>query len=121
VRGFDHFETVRVRKDGTNLDVSLTISPVRDPAGCIIGASKVARDVTERKQMDRALRESDGRFRTLADNLEEQVRIRTRELEQRNTEVLQQSKQLRELSWRLVHMQDDERRHIARELHGSAG
>jgi two-component system NarL family sensor kinase len=67
------------------------------------------------------LRESEERFRTLADNLEEQVRIRTRELEQRNAEVLQQSKQLRELSWRLSQTQDDERRHIARELHDSAG
>jgi PAS domain S-box-containing protein len=117
----DHFETVRVRKDGTNLDVSLTISPVRDSAGRIIGASKVAHDVTERKRVERALRESEERFRALADSLEEQVRIRTRELEQRNAEVLQQSKQLRELSWRLSQTQDDERRHIARELHDSAG
>ena len=71
--------------------------------------------------MDRALRESEERFRTLADNLEEQVRIRTRELEQRNAEVLEQSGQLRELSRRLSQTQDDERRHIARELHDSAG
>src|SRR6202021_3590930 len=45
----DHFETVRKRKDGTTLDVSLTISPIRDAAGKVIGASKVARDITERK------------------------------------------------------------------------
>jgi PAS domain S-box-containing protein len=53
----DHFETVRQRKDGTTLDVSLTISPVRDAAGRVIGASKVARDITERKQAERALSE----------------------------------------------------------------
>jgi PAS domain S-box-containing protein len=51
----DHFETVRKRKDGTTLDVSLTISPIRDAAGRVIGASKVARDITERKQAERAL------------------------------------------------------------------
>ena len=53
----DHFETVRKRKDGTTLDVSLTISPIRDAAGRVIGASNVARDITERKQAERALSE----------------------------------------------------------------
>jgi PAS domain S-box-containing protein len=53
----DHFETIRRRKDGTDLDVSLTISPIRDAAGSVIGASKVARDITERKRAERALSE----------------------------------------------------------------
>jgi PAS domain S-box-containing protein len=53
----DHFETVRLRKDGTLLDLSLTISPVKDAAGRVVGASKVARDITERKQAEQALAE----------------------------------------------------------------
>ena len=53
----DHFETVRKCKDGATVDVSLTISPIRDAAGRVIGASKVARDITERKQAERALSE----------------------------------------------------------------
>jgi len=238
----DHFETVRMRKDGTMLDVSLTISPVRDVAGRVIGASKVARNITERKQSERslaeqarlldlsndailvrdagdritywnkgasglygytpeealgrvshellrtefpepleriaerlqhqsrwsgelthkrkdgkeivvfsrwavdrddrgkpqavletnnditqqketakALRESEERLRALAEGLETQVRERTQELEQRNREVLERSEQLRELWNRLVRTQDEERRHIARELHDSVG
>jgi PAS domain S-box-containing protein len=282
----DHYETVRVRKDGTLIDVSLTISPVKDAAGRIIGASKVAREITERKRAEQALTEaarqqkalfhlanellrtesmeqiynaafgaifsalqcsraaillcdetgvmkfagwrglSDGyraaveghspwalgesnpkpvtvrdieqaefaeqlkttiraegisamafiplvsngkligkfmtyydaphdfsekeielsliiagqlafgidhhrdaealrlseeRFRNLAMKLDSEVRVRTAELEERNADVLRQSEQLRELSWRLQRMQDDERRHIARELHDSAG
>jgi PAS domain S-box-containing protein len=48
----DHFETVRVGKDGRKLDVSVTISPVRDREGRIIGASKIARDITDRKLAD---------------------------------------------------------------------
>lgn len=117
----EHFETIRRRKDGVLLDISLTISPVKDGSGKIIGASKVARDVTERKRAEERLRESEEQLRTLACELEKQVQIRTRELEQRNIEVLQQSEQLRELSNRLLQTQDDERRHIARELHDSAG
>ena len=49
----EHFDTVRVRKDQTAFDISLTISPVRDASGKIVGASKIARDITERKQIER--------------------------------------------------------------------
>jgi PAS domain S-box-containing protein len=48
----DHFETLRRRKDGTLVPISLTVSPIRDPSGLVIGASKIARDVTERKQAE---------------------------------------------------------------------
>ncbi len=57
----DHFETVRVRKDGTLIDVSLTISPVKSTDGRIIGVSKIARDITERKRTQEALRNADRR------------------------------------------------------------
>lgn len=45
----DHYETVRRRKDGSLVDISLTVSPVRDNSGAVIGASKIARDISERK------------------------------------------------------------------------
>ena len=48
----DHFETIRLRKDGSPIDISLTISPIRDAAGRIVGASKVARDITQRKRTE---------------------------------------------------------------------
>jgi two-component system, chemotaxis family, sensor kinase Cph1 len=59
----DHFETVRRRKDGVMLDVSLTISPVKDSSGSVIGASKIARDITPRKRTEYDLRASEERFR----------------------------------------------------------
>jgi PAS domain S-box-containing protein len=55
---FDHFETIRVTKDGRELHVSLTISPIKDASGNIVGASKIARDITDRKLADVALREA---------------------------------------------------------------
>ncbi len=117
----DHFETLRLRKDGSLIELSLTISPVKDTDGHIVGASKVARDISRAKQVERALRESEDSLRALSEGLEIQVRARTQELEQRNAEILQQAEQLRELSNRLLKTQDDEQRHIARELHDSAG
>jgi PAS domain S-box-containing protein len=80
----EHFETVRLNKSGGRLDVSLTISPLRGPSGEILGASKVARDITGRKQAEEAIKES-------------------------------------ELSARLLRLQDEERRRLARELHDGVG
>jgi len=110
----EHFDTVRVHKDQTLLDISLTVSPVRDASGKIIGASKIAHDIRQRKRIERELRESEERYRTLADALDTQVQFRTRELERTNSA-------LRELSGLLLESQDAERRHFARELHDSAG
>jgi PAS domain S-box len=65
----DHFESVRIAKDGRRIHVSLTISPVRDAAGRIVGASKVARDISDRILAAEALREKDRQFRVMIDAL----------------------------------------------------
>jgi PAS domain S-box-containing protein len=54
----EHYETTRKTKDGRVLNVSLTVSPIRDASGAIIGASKVGRDITERRRQEEALREA---------------------------------------------------------------
>ena len=76
--------------------------------------ARQAADYLERRRAEEALRE-------LADTLEMQVRARTRELEQRTAELMKQSEDTRNLSARMLNIQDEERRHIARELHDSAG
>jgi PAS domain S-box-containing protein len=246
----EHFETVRVTKSGKRIDVSLTISPVRNSKGQVIGVSKIARDITERKQAEErerqitaeavaatakfrgvfeqttvfaAITNKDGilmeanrlcldacgfraedvlgkpfseagwwrnfeesrekiraatplaaqgipyremlhyswadgterlvdfalypilddkgevlylhptgvdvtdikraeeNYRELAKRLDAEVQARTKELDDRNADVLRQSEQVRRLSLRLMITQDEERRHIARDLHDSAG
>jgi PAS domain S-box-containing protein len=69
----DHFETLRRTKDGTLLDISLTISPVKDKQGNVVGASKIARDITERKRVAEALRASQASFRQLADSMPQMI------------------------------------------------
>jgi PAS domain S-box-containing protein len=59
----EHFETVRITKAGKQVLVSLTVSPVRDSSGRIVGASKIARDVTRIRQIEQALRDSEQRMR----------------------------------------------------------
>ena len=73
----DHFETVRRTKDGRQIPISLTVSPVRDANGTLIGASKVARDISERVLAHDALRRAH-------EQLEERVRERTAELSAAN-------------------------------------
>ena len=70
----EHFETVRRARDGRLLNVSLTVSPVRDPSGRIIGASKVARDITDRKRVEEALVAADRRKDTFLAVLAHELR-----------------------------------------------
>lgn len=62
----EHFETVRLAKDGRRVDISLTISPLRDSAGRIVGASKIARDITARKRAETAVQQQSRLLRELA-------------------------------------------------------
>ena len=62
----EHFETTRRRKDGTDFDISLTISPIFDASGRIVGASKTARDITERKAAEARLRSVQGELSHVA-------------------------------------------------------
>jgi PAS domain S-box-containing protein len=76
----EHYETIRQRKDGSRVDVSLSISPILDPRGRIVGASKVARDITPQKRAEAAIRRQNI-------ELEERVRERTRSLEDSVSEL----------------------------------
>ncbi|HEX6597790.1 MAG TPA: PAS domain S-box protein [Gemmatimonadaceae bacterium] len=87
----DHFETVRVRKDGSHVEVSLSVSPIRDKEGRIIGAAKIARDITDAKRLQRAERELTEQLQELASELEQQVeeaQTLQEELEQTNEELM---------------------------------
>jgi PAS domain S-box-containing protein len=65
----EHYETIRVTKQGKRVDVSLTISPMKDSEGRVVGASKIARDITERKLAEEALRRSEAEAKARAEEL----------------------------------------------------
>lgn len=102
-----HFETKRMRKDGSLLDVSLKISPIRDSEGNIVGASHIARDITKRK-------EDEQKLEAMNESLEEQVEERTKKLRSYQRE-------LRYLASQLSKAEEQERQRLATELHDGLG
>lgn len=81
------FDTLRVRKDGREIHVSVTISPIRDGEGTVIGASKIARDITAQKEAEHALRAVQEKLESHALALEEKVRERTARLQEAVSEL----------------------------------
>ena len=78
----EHFETIRVRKDGSKVDVSLSISPIRSHSGSIIGAAKIARDITEAKRLLQAKQ-------LLAEQLQDVATELETQLEETNLQLMQ--------------------------------
>jgi PAS domain S-box-containing protein len=76
----EHYETIRRRKDGTLVNISLTVSPVKNAQGVIVGASKIARDITPRKYAERRLAEVQSQLTRTNEELEQRVQERTRRL-----------------------------------------
>jgi PAS domain S-box-containing protein len=92
-----------------------------DAAGQPTRFDGVTLNVTDRKQSELALSASEARYRVLAEGLDQQVQARTLELQSRNREMLRMYESLRTLSTRMMTVQDEERRRIARDLHDSSG
>jgi PAS domain S-box-containing protein len=69
----DHYETLRVRKNGTRINVAVTISPIMNAAGTVIGASTIARDITEKIRSEEMLRNSEERYRIVAETASEAI------------------------------------------------
>jgi PAS domain S-box-containing protein len=98
-----NFETLRRRKDGTDITVAITMSPLRDAQGSVIATTAILRDITERKRMEAEVR-------------------RSHEQQRRAEAELRESRdRLRELSSALQTIREEEKTHIARELHDELG
>lgn len=101
------YDAVRLTKDGRCIDVSVTLSPLKDAVGQFVGVSKVIRDISERKRGETLLQQAH-------EALEVKVQERTAELSRANNS-------LRELSGRLMQVQEEERSRLARDLHDEIG
>ena len=95
----EHYETIRVRKDGSRVPISLTVSPIRDASGAIVGGSKIARDITERRRAEALLREQAVELERQAAELERQAMELEQQVEEAQTlaeELEETNKQLEE-------------------------
>jgi len=106
----EQYDTIRLQKDGRAIDVSITISPIRDPAGMVTGAATVMRDITDRKRAEEGVRESEKRLQRWNEQLEQGVAERTQEL-------TQSQERLRALATELNLAEQRERTRLANDLH----
>jgi PAS domain S-box-containing protein len=83
----EHYETLRRHKDGTLRHISLSVSPLRDERGIIVGASKIARDITERKRVEKVVGDAQAQLQRHAINLEKMVAERTADLQATNQQL----------------------------------
>lgn len=93
----DHFETVRVGKDGRHIQVSVTSSPIMDNDGMIVGASKIIRDITEQKRAEEALRQRETELQISNSELQtanEELDMQSEELQAQSEELQMQSEEL---------------------------
>ncbi len=103
----DHYETVRLSKDGRSIDVSVSISPIKDKSGRVIGATKIARDITRRKKAERDLNAANERFRTTLDSLIEGCQVIDREYRYLYLNVAAARQGKREIHELLGHRMDE--------------
>jgi PAS domain S-box-containing protein len=107
-------DTALIARDGAETAIDDSAAPIRDTTGKIVGVVMVFHDVVEQRRADTALRESNRLLNEARNHLEKRVEERTAELKTANDN-------LRDLSSRLLQLQDDERRRLARDLHDSVG
>jgi PAS domain S-box-containing protein len=99
----DHYQTVRRRKDGSLLDISLSVSPIKDAQGKVIGASKIARDITETKRAETELRQAKENLALLNAELGRAKAGLEREVLLRTAELRRTNQQLEELVYAIAH------------------
>jgi PAS domain S-box-containing protein len=95
-----HFETVRIAKDGRQIEVSVTSSPLKDTIGQVVGASKIIRDISERKLAEKKLQESQDHLQTAYEDLEvqnEELQMQREELQTQGEELQAQGEELGQL------------------------
>jgi len=109
-----HYETVRRRKDGEVIDISLSISPLRDRDGKVTGFSKISRDITQRRRAELLLQR-------LNAELESRVKERTAALSRANEELEGMMRRRRELEREVLNISEREQRRIGRDLHDDLG
>lgn len=99
----DHYETVRLHKNGKLIDVSLTVSPIKDADNRIIGASKIARDITEKKKTEAELLRRERQLKQAREELLEHARKLEQRVEERTLELRESNHQLETLVYSIAH------------------